>query len=172
MTSTKAPPRFGVAALVGVGLVGVYSATWRLDRSDWKLDEDAYAQAGWYLVHDGFDPNLGHPPLAKLAFGASQVVFGRNLGAVRAVAAVGVLVSIAVLFAFGRRIGGWWTGVLAAALFASVLAHEFSHALVARARRVRVDEIMLSPVAASYESEPNATSPGRAQTLELIAVAL
>jgi Zn-dependent protease len=38
----------------------------------------------------------------------------------------------------------WVLGaILAIALFASVLAHEFSHALVARARRVKVDEIML-----------------------------
>jgi Zn-dependent protease len=39
----------------------------------------------------------------------------------------------------------WWVlgTLLAAALFASVLAHEFSHALVARTRRVDVDEIML-----------------------------
>ena len=35
-----------------------------------------------------------------------------------------------------------------------------------------VDEVMLSPVAASYEAEPMSTSPGRAQTLELIAAAL
>ena len=38
-----------------------------------------------------------------------------------------------------------WTlgAILAITLFVSVLAHEFSHALVARARRVKVDEVML-----------------------------
>ena len=121
VTSTEAPPRFGVAALVGVGLVGVYSATWRLDRSDWKLDEDAYAQAGWVLVHEGVDPNLGHPPFAKLLFGASQVAARSQPGR----GAVGLRPrpswsTMAVLFVFGRRIGGWWTGVMAAGLFAVV----------------------------------------------------
>lgn len=114
------PPPFGVPALAVVGLVGAFSATWRLDRSDWKLDEDAYAQAGWVLVHQGIDPNVGHPPLAKLLFGASQVLLGRDLAAVRTVAALGFLVSMAVLFAFGRLIGGWWTGVVAAGAFAVV----------------------------------------------------
>jgi len=38
----------------------------------------------------------------------------------------------------------WALGaILAITLFVSVLAHEFSHALVARARRVKVDEVML-----------------------------
>ncbi len=114
------PPRHGLAAVTAVGLLGVFSAFWRLDRSDWKLDEHAYAQAGWVLVHDGLDPNLGHPPLAKLLFGVSQVLLGRNLAAVRTVSAVGFLVSMAVLFVFGRRVAGWWTGVVAAGLFAVV----------------------------------------------------
>src|SRR5690606_38146013 len=35
-----------------------------------------------------------------------------------------------------------------------------------------VDEVMLSPVAGAYESEPRDTARGRAQTLELIAAAL
>ncbi|MCU1370127.1 MAG: hypothetical protein JWO77_1321, partial [Ilumatobacteraceae bacterium] len=114
------PPRFGLAALTAVGLVGVFSAFWRLDRSDWKLDEDAYAQAGWVLVHQGVDPNLGHPPFAKLLFGGAQVLLGRNLFAVRTVSALGLLVSMAVLFVFGRRVAGWWTGVVAAGLFAVI----------------------------------------------------
>ena len=118
MTEGERPPRHGVAALVAVGLLGAFSATWRLDRSDWKLDEDAYAQAGWVLVHEGIDPNLGHPPLAKLLFGASQVLLGRNLAAVRTVSAIGVLAAMAVLFAFGRMVAGWWTGVAAAGLYA------------------------------------------------------
>lgn len=116
--SAPAPPRNGVPALVAVGVLGLFSAFWRLGRSDWKLDEDAYAQAGWMLVHDGVDPNLGHPPFAKLLFGAAQVLFGRNLVAVRTVSAIGFLVTMAVLFAFGRRAAGWWTGVVAAGLFA------------------------------------------------------
>jgi len=40
------------------------------------------------------------------------------------------------------------------------------------AQRYGVDEVMLSPVAASYESEPRDSSPGRAQTLELIAASI
>ncbi|WP_426571050.1 ArnT family glycosyltransferase [Aquihabitans sp. McL0605] len=114
------PPRFGVAALAAVGLLGVFSAFWRLDRADWKLDEDAYAQAGWVLVHQGIDPNLGHPPFAKLLFGGAQVVLGQNLAAVRTVSALGFLGAIAVLFVFGRRVAGWWTGIVAAGLFAVV----------------------------------------------------
>ncbi|MBO9624980.1 MAG: LLM class flavin-dependent oxidoreductase [Microbacterium sp.] len=40
------------------------------------------------------------------------------------------------------------------------------------AARYGVDEVMLSPVAAAYESEPRDTAQGRAQTLELIATAV
>lgn len=40
------------------------------------------------------------------------------------------------------------------------------------AERYGVDEVMLSPVAGAYESEPRDASPGRAQTLELVAAAL
>ena len=40
------------------------------------------------------------------------------------------------------------------------------------AERHGVDEVMLSPVAGSYDSEPLDSSPGRVQTLELITAAL
>jgi 4-amino-4-deoxy-L-arabinose transferase-like glycosyltransferase len=118
--SVDGPPRYGLAALTAVGLLGAFSAFWQLDRSDWKLDEDAYAQAGWSLVHDGVDPNLGHPPLAKLLFGGAQVLLGRDLFAARTVSALSFLAAMAVLFAFGRRVAGWWTGVAAAGLFAVI----------------------------------------------------
>lgn len=116
----EGPPRYGVAALAGVGLLGLYSAFWNLGRSDWKLDEDAYAQAGWMIVHDGVDPNLGHPPFAKLLFGGAQVLLGRDVIAVRTVSALGFLAAMGVLFVFGRRIAGWWTGIAAAGLFAVI----------------------------------------------------
>lgn len=114
------PPKYGVPALAAVGLLGVFSAFWRLDRSDWKLDEDGYASAGWVLVHHGVDPNLGHPPFAKLLYGGAQVLLGRNLLAVRTVSALAFLAAMAVLFVFGRRVAGWWTGIVAAGLFAVI----------------------------------------------------
>ncbi|MBT2483587.1 MULTISPECIES: LLM class flavin-dependent oxidoreductase [unclassified Microbacterium] len=44
--------------------------------------------------------------------------------------------------------------------------------LRAFAEKYGVDEVMLSPVAAPYESEPADSAPGRTQTLELISAAL
>jgi hypothetical protein len=116
----QAIPSGGRPALAAVAVLAVFSAFWRIGRSDWKLDEDAYAQAGWYLVHDGVDPNHGHPPLAKLLFGGAQVLFGRDVSSVRTVAALAFLASTAVVFLLGRRIGGWWTGVAAAGAFAAL----------------------------------------------------
>ncbi|WP_198147960.1 LLM class flavin-dependent oxidoreductase [Microbacterium sp. XT11] len=40
------------------------------------------------------------------------------------------------------------------------------------AARYGIDEVMLSPVAASYDAEPRDAAPGRAQTLELVAASL
>lgn len=103
-----------------MGLVALFSAFWRLDTSDWKLDEAEYARAGWLLVHGDGDPNHGHPPLAKLAYGLSQAIFGEGATAVRLVAALGFLAAAAVVFVLGRKMAGWWTGVVAAGLFVTL----------------------------------------------------
>ncbi len=113
-------PAGGRQAALAVGLVALYSAFWRLDTSDWKLDEAEYARAGWMLVHGDGDPNYGHPPLAKLAYGLSQAVLGEGATGVRLVAALGFLASATVVFLLGRRMAGWWTGVAAAALFVTL----------------------------------------------------
>jgi len=44
--------------------------------------------------------------------------------------------------------------------------------LTSFAARHGVDEVMISPIAGAYESEPMDAAPGRAQTLELLAAAL
>ena len=44
--------------------------------------------------------------------------------------------------------------------------------LSAFARKYDVDEVMISPIAGSYDAEPMDAAPGRVQTLELIAAAL
>ncbi len=49
---------------------------------------------------------------------------------------------------------------------------DVASALTAFATQHGVEEIMVSPIAASYDSEPLTTAPGRVQTLELLATAL
>ncbi len=49
---------------------------------------------------------------------------------------------------------------------------EVASALTAFAASYGVDEVMISPVAGSYDGEPMDAAPGRVQTLELVAAAL
>ncbi|MCU1453157.1 MAG: hypothetical protein JWN46_1303 [Acidimicrobiales bacterium] len=112
--------RWARPAWGAVLVVAAVNALWRLDRADWKLDENVYAQAGWALWHGTPTGNPEHPPLGKALIGLGELVSGRSTFGVRVVPALAFLGAVVVLFAFGRRVGGWWTGIVAAGLFAAL----------------------------------------------------
>jgi 4-amino-4-deoxy-L-arabinose transferase-like glycosyltransferase len=107
------------AVLVAVLLLAAYTAFFRLGLEDWHADEPTYRIAGLKYVQDGnFNPNQEHPFLAKYILGLTQVVSGSSeAGVVRIPAATATLLTGLVLFAFARRVAGYWVGVLALALW-------------------------------------------------------
>ena len=107
------------AVLIAVLLLAAYTAFFRLGLQDWHADEPTYRQAGLSYVRDGnFNPNQEHPFLAKYILGITQVVSGsQDAGAVRIPAATATLLTGLVLFAFARRVAGYWSGVLALGLW-------------------------------------------------------
>src|SRR5829696_3949170 len=107
------------AVLVAVLLLAAYTSFFRLGDEDWRTDEQTYQKAGLAYVRDGnFNPNQEHPFLAKYILGVTQVVSGSSDAAVvRIPAATATLLTGLVLFAFARRVAGYWSGVLALALW-------------------------------------------------------
>lgn len=107
------------AVLVAVLLLAAYTAFFRLGAEDWRTDEPIYRQAGLKYVQDGnFSINQEHPFLAKYVLGVTQVVSGSSeAGVVRIPAATASILTGLVLFAFARRVAGYWVGVLALALW-------------------------------------------------------
>ncbi len=107
------------AVLLAVLLLAAYTAFFRLGLEDWRTDEPIYRQAGLKYVQDGnFSINQEHPLLAKYILGITQVVSGSSeAGVVRIPAATATLLTGLVLFAFARRVAGYWSGVLALALW-------------------------------------------------------
>src|SRR5215216_2336771 len=105
--------------LVAVLLLAAYTAFFRLGLEDWRTDEPYYRKAGLSYVRDGnFNPNQEHPFLAKYILGVTQVVSGSSeAAAVRIPAATATLLTGLVLFAFARRVVGYWSGVVALALW-------------------------------------------------------
>jgi 4-amino-4-deoxy-L-arabinose transferase-like glycosyltransferase len=100
-----------VAAAVGVCLFA------RLGTATVGVDELVYTSAGWAYVHGDATQNLEHPYLAKQLIGLSQLAFGRTVVGARVVGAVLAAVTTLLVLELGRRLGGRWTGLGAAALF-------------------------------------------------------
>ena len=100
-----------VAAAVGVCLFA------RLGTPTVGVDELVYTSAGWEYVHGRATQNLEHPYLAKQLIGLSQLAFGRTVVGGRVVGVVLAAVATLLVFELGRRLGGRWTGLGAAALF-------------------------------------------------------
>ena len=105
--------------LLAVLSLGAYVAFFRLGIGDWAVDEAIYSSVGLlYVSANDFSTNQEHPFLVKYILGVSQIVLGsEEAGAVRIPAATAALLTGLVLFAFARRVAGYWTGVLALALW-------------------------------------------------------
>src|ERR687889_2270296 len=90
-----------------------------IDKESEKQGRGRFGQAGLAYVRDGnFNPNQEHPFVAKYILGLTQVLSGPSeAGVVRIPAATATLLTGLVLFAFARRVVGYWAGVLALALW-------------------------------------------------------
>lgn len=107
----------GLAALVAVALPAY---GFRLGTRSWFVDEAVYVEAGRAYVDGRWELNREAPPLAKYAIGLGDRVFGAGPTSDRIVPALVGLALVAAVFELGRRLVGFWAGLLAAGLYAAV----------------------------------------------------
>ncbi|HVX18597.1 MAG TPA: hypothetical protein VHA73_11250 [Acidimicrobiales bacterium] len=125
---------FGVAT-VGVAVWSLYQNFWHLRAPIIGSDELAYQVAGWRAVHhvgQALTVAQGHhgianpdlfeaPPLGKLAYGAAQLLVGRQtLFVDRVVASTALVLAALVAGWWIARAAGRWVGLLTAGLLALV----------------------------------------------------
>lgn len=120
----RRPSAFSVVA-VGVAVWAIGASYWRLGDPARLPDEPTYVATGWRYLHWSSTSgrirthvsNFEHPPLAKILFGAAQVIVGhKSVTASRTVAATCTLAAALVVGLWLARARGRWTGLLAAAL--------------------------------------------------------
>jgi 4-amino-4-deoxy-L-arabinose transferase-like glycosyltransferase len=109
-----------IAALAAVLTLSAFNLLWRLDRADWHFDEPNYRRVGWDAVHFRTPAPGSPPPVGQLVIGISQELFGRGAVGVRLLPALFSWTVTLAVFLLGRRISGWWAGVVAAALWAAL----------------------------------------------------
>lgn len=115
-------PVFRLAVLVALILLGFALRLYNINRVSLRGDE-AFTVLHWMrepLAHTlseiaTVDPQ---PPLAYLLYRAWALIIGSNEYVVRFLPALLNLVGVPVLYALGKRIGGWRLGLVAAFLWA------------------------------------------------------
>lgn len=122
-----------VAAAIGTAVWSLYQNFWHLRAPIVGSDELAYQVAGWNAVHHvaraltvtqgshGIaNPDLFEaPPLAKLTYGAAQLLVGRqSLLVDRVVASTAMLLAALVAGWWIARTAGRWAGLMTAGLLA------------------------------------------------------
>jgi 4-amino-4-deoxy-L-arabinose transferase-like glycosyltransferase len=89
--------------------LGVFVAFWRPGAADIWVDEVTYSNAGWEYVHGNTAPNPEHPPLAKLIFGAWQLMFGHGVEPLRVLMGFVLFATALTIWWWASRITGkWW----------------------------------------------------------------
>lgn len=111
--------RLGAAIVV---VLGAFAYLWRLGTASWQGDEAIYASAARDLLASGGEAasQIGHPPLAILAFAGAEAVNSDDQLAVRLASAFCGLAVGLVLFVLVRRMAGWWAGIGAATLWVAL----------------------------------------------------
>lgn len=104
------------AALAAALALSAFAHLHRLGTTTALLDELTYQQSGLAALRGTFTTSAS-PYLARHLFGLAQLALGEGLLAARLVSAVASILTGLVLFAFARRVAGWWTGIGALVLW-------------------------------------------------------